>query len=51
MNPRDKLILEKIVGYCRRIHDYLDSYHFDRDTFFNTPLLQDACAMCLVQIG
>ena len=51
MNPRDIIILEKIIVYCHRIHEYLEAHHLDRDVFMNTVILQDACAMCLVQIG
>ncbi len=51
MNQRDRVIIEKIIIYCERIHEYLISYQFEREVFLNTSILQDACAMCLVQIG
>ena len=51
MNQRDRIIIEKIIIYCERIYEYLSSYQFEREVFMNTSILQDACAMCLVQIG
>lgn len=48
---RDKLILKKIVLYCQRIADYVARYHGDYAAFQQDPLFQDACCMCVVQIG
>ena len=42
---------EKIVAYCRRIDDYLKRYSFDYEAFLDDVMFQDACCMCVVQIG
>ena len=48
---RDRLILQKIVLYRQRIADNLDRYHHDFSAFEQDYLFQDACCMCVVQIG
>lgn len=48
---RDRLILQKIVLYCQRIADNLDRFHHDYSVFEQDCLYQDACCMCVVQIG
>ena len=48
---RDRLILQKIVLYCQRIADNLERYHYDFSAFEQDYLFQDACCMCVVQIG
>ena len=42
---------KKIIMYCRRIADNLDRFHHDFTAFENDYLFQDACCMCVVQIG
>lgn len=37
--------------YCQRIADHLDRYHHDFSAFESDHLFQDACCMCVVQIG
>ena len=44
-------MLEKIVAFCRRIDNYLKRYSFDYEAFLNDVMFQDACCMCVVQIG
>ena len=48
---RDAVILQKIIMYCRRISDNLERYDHDFSAFENDYLFQDACCMCVVQIG
>ena len=48
---RDRLILQKIVLYCQRIADNLDRYRHDFSAFEQDYLFQDACYMCVFQIG
>lgn len=50
MEQRDRVIIQKIVGYCNRIMMYL-SGDCDYETFCENLMLQDACCMCIVQIG
>lgn len=45
------MILQKIISYCCRIADNLERYHYDFSAFENDYLFQDACCMCVVQIG
>lgn len=48
---RDRIILEKIVVYCERIADNLKRYNHDFSAFESDNLFQDACCMCVIQIG
>jgi len=43
--------LQKIVLYCQRIADNLDRYNHDFSAFEQDYLFQDACCMCIVQVG
>ncbi len=43
--------MQKIVLYCQRVADNLDRYHYDFFAFEQDCLFQDACCMCVVQIG
>lgn len=43
--------MQKIVLYCQRIADNLDRYDHDFSAFEHDYLFQDACCMCVVQIG
>lgn len=51
IESRDKIILKKIIAYCQRIADYLERFQGDVDVFQTDFLFQDACCMCVVQIG
>ena len=48
---RDRLILNKIIGYCDRVRDNLNRYQSSYEAFLQDYLFQDACCMCVVQIG
>lgn len=37
--------------YCQRIADNLARYHYSFSAFAQDHLFQDACCMCVVQIG
>lgn len=39
------------MGYCQRIAGNLERYHHDFSAFRSDYLFQDACCMCVVQIG
>ncbi len=51
MEQRDKRILEKIITYCRRISENLSRCEHDYTAFSQDHMIQDACCMCVVQIG
>lgn len=48
---RDRVLLGKIIGYCQRIEEYLSRYQHSFEQFQSDHLFQDACCMCVVQIG
>lgn len=43
--------MSKIIGYCDRVHDNLGRFQCSYDAFQRDYLFQDACCMCVVQIG
>ena len=49
MRERDRRILRHIVDYCDRLGRYTGDidYHF----FQGSDMLQDACSLCILQIG
>ncbi len=51
MEHYDCVILEKIINYCDRIEQYLQSSGNSSQEFCKNPMLQDACCMCIIQIG
>ena len=50
MNVRDELLLKKIVMFCDRIADNLERCS-GYENFLKDLMCQDACCMCVVQIG
>ena len=48
---RDRRLIEKIVGYCQRIDDNLNRFNVNYNAFLNDTMFQDACSMCVIQIG
>lgn len=51
IETRDRIILQKIISYCQRIADNLERYEYSFEAFEKDYLFQDACCMCVVQIG
>ena len=51
MKPRDDELLRRLSCYCARISDYLLRIEANKETFLTDPMIQDACCMCIVQIG
>ena len=39
------------MAYCQRIDNYLKRCSFDYEAFLSDVMFQDACCMCVVQIG
>lgn len=39
------------MAYCQRIENYMNRFSKDYATFEKDVLFQDACCMCVVQIG
>lgn len=51
IETRDKVILQKIILYCRRIGENVERNNRDFSLFERDHMFQDACCMCVVQIG
>ena len=51
IEKRDRILIEKIIGYCQRIENNLERFQHDFAAFENDQMFQDACCMCIVQIG
>ena len=51
MQQRDRDILEHIIRYCDRIAGYLDKIENSKARFLEDQMCQDACCMCIAQIG
>ena len=51
MLQRDRDILEHMVRYCDRVAGYLSKLDSDRGRFEEDLMCQDACCMCIAQIG
>lgn len=51
MKNRDIIILRKILDYCAQLEEACVMFHNDYDTFTNNSVFQNACCMCILQIG
>lgn len=51
IETRDQMILQKIVIYCDRIANNLERNGYSFSAFEQDLMFQDACCMCVVQIG
>ena len=51
IETRDRVILGKIIMYCDRISDNLMRNQNSYKAFETDMMFQDACCMCIVQIG
>lgn len=51
MKNRDIIILKKILDYCTQLEEACDMFHNDYNTFVSNSVFQNACCMCILQIG
>ena len=51
MTLRDAAALEDIIKYCDRIGQYIARCGDKQECFDHDTMVQDACCMCIVQIG
>ena len=51
MKLRDQDLLRRILRYCQRISEYLRRINMSKEAFLSDSMIQDACCMCIVQIG
>lgn len=51
MKQRDREIINHIILYCERVESYLNKLGTSKDAFLADQMCQDACCMCIAQIG
>lgn len=51
MQQRDRDVLEHMIRYCDRIAVYLNKLENNKSRFMEEQMCQDACCMCIAQIG
>ena len=51
MKNRNKVILKKILDYCNQIREACDMFENDYNKFKSSSVFQNACCMCILQIG
>lgn len=51
MKNRDSHYVQRIIEYCLKIEDILNSIDYDYDVFITGEVYQLASSMCIVQIG
>lgn len=51
MNNRDRLHLTGIIRYCDQITMAIERYGDDYSVFKHDCIYQNACCMCIIQIG
>ena len=51
MKTKDVIILKKILDYCRQLDEACDMFDNDYNNFIRNSVFQNACCMCILQIG
>ncbi|MCI8993209.1 MAG: DUF86 domain-containing protein [Eubacterium sp.] len=51
MKNRDIIILRKILDYCIQLEEACEMFDNDYNIFTNNSVFQNACCMCILQIG
>lgn len=51
MKSKDIIVLKKILDYCRQLEEACNMFDNDFDKFVNVSVFQNACCMCILQIG
>ena len=51
MKSKDIIVLKKILDYCRQLEEACNMFENDFDKFVNVSVFQNACCMCILQIG
>lgn len=51
MKNRDTVILKKILDYCNQVREACDMFDNDYNKFKSSSVFQNACCMCILQIG
>ena len=50
-NNRDTMILRKIITYCQQLEGTREMFGNSQEAFANSYIFQNACGMCVIQIG
>lgn len=51
MKNKDTIILRKILEYCRQVGEACTMFGNDYEQFRSNSVFQNACCMCILQIG
>lgn len=51
MKSKDYFVLKKILEYCGQIDEACSMFENDYGKFVNISVFQNACCMCILQIG
>lgn len=51
MRSKDGIVLKKILDYCMQLDEACDMFDNDYNRFVNISVFQNACCMCILQIG
>ena len=51
MKNRDIMCLKKILKYCEQAEEACEMFENDYEKFVNISVFQNACCMCIMQIG
>lgn len=51
MKNKDIIILKKILDYCSQLDEACDMFDNDYNNFIRNSVFQNACCMCILQIG
>ena len=51
MKNKDIIIVKKIIEYCAQINEALDMFDNSFSKFKSMSVFQNACCMCILQIG
>lgn len=51
MKSKDRIILKKILDYCAQVTEACDMFGNNYDKFIEISVFQNACCMCILQIG
>lgn len=51
MKSKDIVVLKKILDYCRQLEEACIMFDNDFNQFVNVSVFQNACCMCILQIG
>lgn len=51
MKNKDVIIFKKILDYCRQLDEACDMFENDYKAFESNSVFQNACCMCILQIG